>query len=610
MIRALRKSDDSGMAMVLVVGSMMTLMVLVLGALAYTMQSEKFARYDQDYTRAMAAAQSGVEDYVSRLNRMDTYHTTVDCANTALKGPTSRANSCGWNSSTIPGWLPVTVGDTSANASAFHYSVDASRVNTEGTVMVTSTGRSKGVYRTIEVAVGKGGTTDFVYYTDFESADPANLISYPTGAPNNSCGKSGNSLAKYFWQGRSSCTEITFINSDVLDGRVFSNDAILSSGAQFEQSIESANTGCLAVTASTTTWNKCLRSGSTADFNGKQPKYSTALYLQDNSAEFATYPGCHYYGATRIIFNAAGTMTVWSRDSNFPGAVYAVSSPEGVTPSCGTGSALASSGGATVSVPSDLVIYVAPSPSSERRQLYADEIGGPAGEQLPLGTYAATHAVKPTALGREYTYDLNNGEPTRYKGEGNLYVQGTLKGRVTVAAAQSVIVTGDLVLSDNGTGTDMLGLVATNSVEVMHPRMVTVKSEKSGSSFKWGSGSNEGEAGAGDYSSEGTWPKKIAPGGGIKIAGSIQTLQHSFFVQRYNKGPNKGQLLVTGSIAQRWRGAVGTGSGSSMTGYSKLYQYDQRLKYSAPPYFPSWANSEWSLRYSGEITTGAEIKTG
>ena len=136
--------------------------------------------------------------------------------------------------------------------------------------------------------------------------------------------------------------------------------------------------------------------------------------------------------------------------------------------------------------------------------------------------------------------------------------------------------------------------------------MVKVTSSKSGSTFKWGNPGNEGEAGSGDYSADGTWPKKLVSGSGIQIAGSIQTLQHSFFVQQYNKGPNKGQLLVTGSIAQRWRGAVGQGS----SGYSKLYQYDQRLKYSAPPYFPSWANSEWSLRYSGETSTDSKVKTG
>lgn len=60
-------------------------------------------------------------------------------------------------------------------------------------------------------------------------------------------------------------------------------------------------------------------------------------------------------------------------------------------------------------------------------------------------------------------------ETTKYCQVGNLYVQGVVKGRVTLASSQSVITTGDLVLAGGLNGTDMLGLVATNSVEVYHP---------------------------------------------------------------------------------------------------------------------------------------------
>lgn len=603
--------------MVLVIGSMMILMTLVLGSLAYTMQSEKLARRDQDYNAAMAAAQSGIEHYISHLNKDDGYHRTVDCANTALKGPTTRSNSCGWTSGTAAGWLPVTPGDASAEAPSFHYAVNGSGVNTNGTVQLTSTGRSRGVYRTIEVAIGKAGSTDFVYYTDFESADPANRVSYPN--PNEvtvQCGRNGSTSAKYFWQGRSGCREITFIASDTLDGRTFSNDSFLSSNASFEQGIESANTNCRTVTSATRTWNNCLRPGSTGRF-GKQPKYATPLYLADNSAAFAGYPGCHYSGATRVLFHANGTMTVWSKSSNYGGAVLAIPNEAGVTPPCGSGSALASAAGATVPVPHDMVIYANSAPTSGdgavvREQIDADAIGGPAGSELPLGSYTRAYAAT-AAAGKSYTYDLNMADPGRYAGEGNLYVEGTVKGRVTLAAAQSVIVTGDVVLAGGMNGDDLVGLVATNSVEVMHPRMVTVGTTGSGRNIRWASPSNEQES---DHSSyrEGTWPVRYTdpdagsrvPTRGVQIAGSIQTLQHSFYLQQYDKGSGKGLLLVRGSIAQRWRGAVGTGV--ETTGYSKGYTYDERLRFTAPPYFPHWVNAEWSHRYSGEISTPAGVK--
>jgi hypothetical protein len=103
-----------------------------------------------------------------------------------------------------------------------------------------------------------------------------------------------------------------------------------------------------------------------------------------------------------------------------------------------------------------------------------------------------------------------------------------------------------------------------------------------------------------------TWPHRytdpstggINPATGIQIDASIQTLQHSFWVQQYNVGSGEGTLLVEGSIAQRWRGIVGQGN----AGYIKAYKYDSRLKYSSPPYFPQWTNAKWGPRHTGELS--------
>lgn len=607
--------DDSGMALVFVVGTMLILAMLAMTALAYSMSSQRFARYDQDYTAAMTAAQSGVEDYISRLNRTDAYAQTVDCANDALMGPMTVANLCGWTASTAPGWLPVEPGETNPDAAWFHYSVDARDAATQGTVVLTSTGRVNGEYRTIEVAVGKGGSTDYVYYTDFESADPQNVQAYgASGATTVECGSTGYDDAKYFYNGRSGkgCVEITFIAGDHLNGSVFSNDAILSSGAHFEAGFETAYSGCLTATATVSTWNNCLRAGSTADFNDIQPQHADPFYLGDNSAAFATNPGCHYYGATRVIFNAGGTMTVWNRTSVNNGvAPVAIAPPGGSEPTCGELSALNSVGGATVAVPDDMVIYVAASTATTRK-CYGGEIGGPTGRELPLGSYASTHATTPTGAS-SYTIDTNMTENNKACSEGNLYVEGTLKGRVTVSSAQSIIVTGDLVLAGGANGPDMLGLVATNSVEVFHPRVGTVTAAKvtpsctSGCTWKWGTVTGEANVAG--------WPTRYqdpttgtyVPTSGIQVAGSIQTLLHSFLVQKYSVGGDAGKLYVYGSIAQRWRGIVGQTS-ASFNGYTKEYVYDTRLRYSSPPYFPRWVNAQWSLRYSGEVSTPTTVK--
>lgn len=633
-------SEEEGMALVLVVGSMLLLMSFLLVGLTYAMSSVKFSRHNQDYLAAMAAAQAGIDDFISRLNADDLYGRTVDCSNPAMVTPAD----CGTSDF---GWQPVEPGATDPAAPAFHYTVNTEDAFATGTIGMVSTGRSNGVYRTIEVAVGKGGSTDYVYYTDFESLDPENP--FYSSTPPNQCGTSGTHLARYFWDGRTGCTEIQFGPNDVLDGRVFSNDAIWSVGGRFLQGIESAYPNCRNVTATRSTWGQCLRSGSTlvqtgatATF-GVQPKYARELHLADSSAEFAHFPGCHYYGATRIVFNSNGTMTVWSPDSKAAsdaGAEIRKLDDEGEGPAnCGDPAALNSPSGATVPLPSDYVIYAAPVPTSAGvpQQIVPSQF---LANELPLGSYSPTvnsgvagsagHSTSgnpnPNTCNTSYRcYEVDKSmlDTRKYRQEGNIYIQGVIKGRVTVAAAQSVVVTGDLMLAGGLNGDDLLGLVATNTVEIMHPRIQKfewtncTRLANNGSCNQRGSWQYRTWSGEGYYPS-GTWPKRVAnpltganePTRGIQIQGSIQTLQHSFAVQYFNEGRGRaenGAIWVRGSIAQRYRGAVGQ-SGSPGKGYDKDYRYDARLKYTAPPYFPHWANAQWSQRYTGEVTTPDELR--
>jgi len=635
-----RRGDDTGAGLVVVIGAMMVLSMLAVTALASTVVSERLARHTQDYQAAAAAAQAGVEEFISRVNREDSYGSTVDCTNPAWKAPRTTANPCGWNATTPVGWAPVVPGETDPSAAWFHYDVDASRKTTEGTIFLTVTGRVNGVYRTVETAVGKGGSTDYVYYTDFESADPANVQAYTqsernsmSAAAKDACGINGYSRAQYWWEPNASnrtrayynCEEITFISGDELDGDVHTNDSILSSkrtsgsaSPSFLSPVTTSDPRCRTPGTGNTQWeNNCLRPKSGlsgyANFNGKAPSYKEPLFLDDTSAEFANHPGCHYYGSTRAILHANGRMTVWNkRVNNNNTAPLAIASPDGVMPSCGTLDQLNSASGADLPIPDDMVLYVGAS-SAPMRECYAGEIGGTSGRTLPLGTYSA---AAPTA-GASFERDVNMSETTKACARGNLYVEGVLNGHLTLASAESIIVTGDLVLADGRVdgSTDLLGLVATNAVEVFHPRMVTVSAVRGACTgyngrncnswaYSWGSPGSERE--------HGQWPMRYNdpttggryPSYGVQIAGSIQTLQHSFLVQKYSVGDDLGTLFVYGSIAQRWRGIVGQGT----NGYTKSYRYDKRLRYASPPYFPRWANAEWTLRYTGETNTPDHVK--
>ncbi|HYH60868.1 MAG TPA: hypothetical protein VD766_03285, partial [Solirubrobacterales bacterium] len=155
---------------------------------------------------------------------------------------------------------------------------------------------------------------------------------------------------------------------------------------------------------------------------------------------------------------------------------------------------------------------------------------------------------------------------------GNVLVRGNYSGRLTIAAENDIIIDGNLVRSGNG----MLGLIANNFVRVLHP----FSTQTSRSSC--GSGSN----GSGSVSN-------------LRIDAAILAIQHSFIVDHYSCGDPLGTLTVNGAIAQRFRGAVGTFSqwtGDAVSGYSKRYTYDDRLRYISPPHFLDPVESAWRVQ--------------
>ncbi len=700
--RALRSrvqggAPDSGIAMIMVMGTIMVLTALLVAAMGYAMSVQPQARKDQDWNAALAAAQAGVDDYIARLNGSDIYWDKKDeclTQNPALKGPAYPGNTCGYTASTAPGWQNVQVANPAAGQ--FHYDVDSSILSSQGQVRLSSTGKVGKSSRTIQVNVSRGGPTSFLYYTDFEDADPGNTTAYgTTGADTNSCGKGGYAAADYFWansnrgSGESGsnggpsgdCSEITFIGADTLDGAVHFNDTPLMSGSpNFKKGYETSAPNCANTPYNV---NNCKRGTATPNLNGNQAKWAATLDLEDNSSKFATFPGCVYTGDTRIIFKSNGTMDVWNTKSavGSPPAVPGVVGPGSPTgTNCGNVANFKPTSAAdltpsssyskqNVPVPNDLVIYVKNAPATTScvpgQIVNGSTSGSVSADVIPQGSSGVVTDISyfdpdniVTSQNRVFTRPNNNngtnwntplaplnpsaGSPdangddhpqTFDCGSGNVYIEGTVKGRVTIAASNNVVVTGDLLVDGvsppaAAAGSSMVGLVAGNSVVVYHPvsrdtnsptnsvakiagdgssnnncdSTVGVAPSKSSSSGKtmtceWSS-TKTYKTGSGDYNDL-SFPGQTSSSGDRYIYGSIQTLQHSFWVQNYNRGNGLGTLNVRGSIAQRWRGIVGTSGGS--TGFAKDYSYDTRLKFSGPPYFPQWTNSVWGAQTTGEI---------
>src|SRR4029078_5931396 len=107
--------------------------------------------------------------------------------------------------------------------------------------------------------------------------------------------------------------------------------------------------------------------------------------------------------------NNNGTMTVWSKDST------------GKATGTGCGTFTAANAPQTVNVPTDMVIYVSAGSAVHRC------LSGEIGDSLPLGTYTGSATTA-------YTSDLTMLQNDQFCGQGNMYIEGTAKGRVTMAS--------------------------------------------------------------------------------------------------------------------------------------------------------------------------------
>ncbi|MDR3360471.1 MAG: hypothetical protein LBO20_07490, partial [Bifidobacteriaceae bacterium] len=350
-----RRGQDGGSVMVVVLVLFIALSLTVLATVSYVSQGTKHSRHEQDVERANAAAASGLADLVSLLRADPEYLRQVTpaakdkadgyCQNEAAGGPDGDvlAGVCGWGPTTPARWKPVDAAE-GGSGEFYHYAVrrlpiDAERIDVE------VTGKANGVYRTVKASVARESSSMWLYITNYELADPTDIISY---ASSRSIYESQGALTApacgggwtvdhtppelgYAWQvGTGSppkppriyrygsvtlnweyaCTQPTFIDVDVLAGRIHSNDTVQSRGAQFKGEFSTALPECKQAEAGKPdTWSKCLSSGSWAGF-GAMPQYRKPIELPSvttpNSLSL-NGQGCRYEGATRIIFNADGT---------------------------------------------------------------------------------------------------------------------------------------------------------------------------------------------------------------------------------------------------------------------------------------------------------------
>src|SRR5664280_2116215 len=466
------------------------------------------------WAAAMAAAQAGIDDFVSRLNGNDTYWVNNSLDKFATSGDSTNAAFTAAGMS-IPG--------TGSGPVTYKYSVlSASAQTTQtGIIRLQSTGRSRNASRTLIAQLQPSGFLRYIYFTDIEAKDPALWDSSRTDC------------SRYYYAvpptpaRPGNCDEMAFTSGDVIQGPLHSNDALQIIGSTLFTDPKTESSWADGANPAPAAHKRWWGSG-TPSSSGYRPIYQAPVELPDTNSEIQIYadpaksnvaaPGCLYSGQTRIRFsgNQMKVLSPGTTSSATKSRCYNFSTPNKEQ---------------TLNIPP--VIYVG--------QLSGSCTAGAIG-------YPITGEVPMTIAGKSNPYDCHDGDA---------FVQGTATGQVTIATANDVVVTGDLKTTTNDfTGTDVIGLVANNYVWVYHPI------DKHDDNIVPPTTGYVHEIDAAILS----------------VAHSFLVQNWDQGDALSAMGDDSSKLTIKGAIAQKYRGTVGTGTADSIaTGYLKNYIYDPRL---------------------------------
>lgn len=478
----------------------------------------------------------------------------------------------------------------------------------------------------------ENGFLNRVWWSNYEATDPA-----LSGDPDSDCTQDwNNNYNGPDTTGTAACGAVYFGPSDQIYGPIFSNDSIYVADDPTLGPIETADPSCLLVTGTGGKAASCQKAA-TAGRGGQFAKQTAASTAQDryglpaeplpvtNSelATFAKVDGCLYQGPTVIELDASDTMTVWSPDS--------------------TSTTRCPATGGTAAIPNGAngngVIYAETESTSSRCKAGAN----------PFDDYTSTAKANGTKAQWGYKGSYYNffGWQPQPDCEGDVFVSdnphlGGVSGQLTIGSANNIVVTGNLEYLDCGasfnstvthpcafstTGTnDVLGLIATNYVEVNHPIKPTCQTTRGRNPTTTCTGVSTSSVLEPTCATAtlGTPAAALCNPGPLTIDAAILALNHSFTVNNeglvgtetlrtgrkatvvYGVGSPEGTLTVYGSMDQDWRGAVGVFDTTGITsGYSKYYDWDSRIAVITPPHYltpgtPSWALSSSAIKVTAQ----------
>ncbi len=500
--------SDAGMALPTVIGVLILVSALTAALLTSVQADTGLSRRDQDRKAAYAAAEAGLNAYIFRLADDPEVWTTC----TAIGG--TQYVSQQWNGSGADprSWRSLPSSEAQYTVELLPAPGNTTCVGTtpttaaislldQGTINVRATGRMRGMKRSIVARLRRHTFLDYVYFTNYETRDPAwyTPADYAAWASAN-CGYWRNGRGSATYSGSSGCVELNFIAQDSIVGPFHTNDSILTCGTP---TFGGGGATRIELNPPSPGWRA---NGSCAG----SPTFSGQLITADNVLPMPpTNLALLGDVLPAYVFTGSKNITLGATTFNITDVAT------GITTS-------------NVAYPSNGLIY-----------------------------------VKNGACGVGYSADTPLAQPS---GCANVFVHGTAGTSVTIASQKDVIADGDIRYTNDA----LIGLVANEFVRVQH--VITPASTS-------------------------TCTANAAPIlSDIRIEAAILSLAHSFAVDSYTCGSPLGTLHVFGSIAQNYRGAVGTFSGGTLnSGYVKDYRYDPRLAYRSPPHFLDPVSASWRL---------------
>jgi hypothetical protein len=568
-----RLAGERGFALITVIAVMAVVMLFSIGAFATVNGDVLGSGEDITTKQAEDAAEVGVADFLAQLSNDSASWTKCTDGGPALNDPwTGRAAPDGTKWATVPGsttsqysieLLPARgSGYTKCNPDPAKVAASMVDPATRG-IRIRVTGKAKGAkgveQRSVIATFRRTSFLDYLWFTDKESADPIWLVKNTGGhatQPSNSadgdfatwgvnnCDRyyrpapSGTVAANYgrpttTWRGKldpdgngfadeptftytcDTFLAIQFAGFDKLLGPMHTNDEYLmcddfTAGRNSNDRIESGRA-----------WRACDGASDTQpNMQGTLVKNAASVGLPPTDASLAKFAlNYTFTGKTTIEMQSTGKIKI-TNDGIAGGSGLYDPPPNGV--------------------------------------IYVKNGTGTCAPYQPLNPYAQTTVTGPSGVSPSC---------------GDAWVSGTYTKDLTIAAANDVIVNGNVISQD---GSDArLGLIADNFVRVYHPVVRSTLGSVTCSEPTTG---------------------RIS---GRRIDAAILSLLHSFMVDNYYCGSDIGTLTINGVIAQKFRGAVGTpssGVGGGQSGFEKNYVYDSRLAYKGPPHFLDPVQAAWKLR--------------